>query len=100
MNENSSKRSIDPNMMQYQASLNFEAQKADKLKEFKDRVAPFAMVSTFEEAKELAKKILPTANEINRFYVGDAKCMIVNRNDLLRISIDSATEFICYDFEK
>ena len=100
MNENSSKHTINPAMMQYQANLKQEVQKTDKLKEFMKRVEPFKTVSSFDEAKDLAKRILPTANEVNRFYVGDTTCIIVNREDLLRISIDTAEEFICYDFAK
>ena len=71
---------------------------AERIKEFKERIAPFEAVSTLEEAKELAAKVLPTANEVNRFYVGDAKCVIINREDMLRISIDTADEFLSYDF--
>ena len=100
MNENASKHSINPAMMQYQANLNQEMQKADKLKEFMKRVEPFKIISSFDEAKDLAKRILPTANEINRFYVGNSTCIVVNREDLLRISIDTAEEFICYDFTR
>ena len=89
---------LNSSIANYNAIIQIEKQKKDKLDSFKKRIEPFQMVSTLEEAKELADKILPTSNEINRFYVGDAKCTIVNRVDLLRISIDSPEEYICYDF--
>ena len=89
---------LNPSLAQYDAVLKLEQQKADKVNSFKERIAPFEAISTLEEAKELAAKVLPTANEVNKFYVGDAKCVVVNREDMLRISIDTADEFICYDF--
>lgn len=89
---------LNPSLAQYDAVLKLEAQKTDKIKEFKERIAPFENISSLAEAKELANKVLPTANEVNRFYVGDAKCVVINREDMLRISIDTADEFLCYDF--
>lgn len=89
---------FNPNIVQYNAILNQEIQKANKIKDFKERIAAFENITTIEEAKALATKILPTANEINRFYISDAKCVVINRDDLLRISIDTNEEFICYNF--
>lgn len=96
--DNSSKH-LQASMLQYQAVSDFEKSNSDKFNEFKERILPFTKIKSLSEAKELAKKILPTANEINRFYVGDAKCIIVNKKDLFRISIDTATEYLCYNFQ-
>ena len=89
---------MNPALIQYNAVVSTESANSDKLSEFKTRIAPFEKVETLAEAKELAAKILPTANELNKFYIGDAKCTVVNRSDMLRICIDSADEFLCYDF--
>ena len=88
---------LNSNFMQYNAALDFEIQNANKINAFKERFAQFEKISTLEEAKALAARILPTANEITSFYVGNAKCVVVNRKNMLRISIDTAKEFICYD---
>ena len=85
-------------LLQYNSVLQYEQQKVEKVNVLKERIAQFSTVSTLKDAKELAKKILPTAKEVSRFYVGDAMCVVVNRSGMLRISIDTAYEFICYDF--
>ena len=84
---------------QYEAIRQIEVSNLNKYEEFKSRMKEFDTVHTLEEAKELALKILPTSNELTRFNVGNAKCTIVNRADLLRISLDSNSEFISYNFE-
>ena len=70
----------------------------NKTLEFKERLKQFDEVESLEEALELAKKILPVKNEITRFNVGEGKCTIVNRKDNFRISLDTETEFVSYDF--
>ena len=87
---------MEYNQMEIMAKL--ESQNADKYKKFMERVDEFKNVTTLEEAHELAKKILPTSQEVSSFYVGNAKCVVVNTKDKLRISIDSDKEFISYDF--
>lgn len=89
---------LNPSIEQYNAILRMEVQKAEKVNSFKERIAPFKTVATLREAKDLAAKILPTANEVNMFYVGDAKCIVINKEEMLRISIDTTNEFFCYDF--
>ena len=89
---------LNPSLANYDAIMQLEKQKKEKLNSFKERIESFKLVSTLEEAKKLAEKILPTVNEINRFYVGDAKCTIINRVDRLRICVDTNEEFFCYDF--
>ena len=84
---------------QYEAIRQIEVSNLHKYEEFKARMKAFENVHTLEEAKAVALKILPTSNELTRFNVGNAKCTIVNRTDLLRISLDSNSEFISYNFE-
>lgn len=83
---------------QMNAVLQIEIQNKEKYEKFKSRLAAFQEVSTLEEAKELAQKILPVAKEVNRFRVGNAKCTVILKKDMLRISVDTPEEFISYDF--
>lgn len=87
---------MDYNQMDLMNQL--EKQNAEKYKNFLKRISEFKNITTLEEARELAKKILPTSQELSRFFVGNAKCVILNTKDKLRISVDSAEEFISYDF--
>ena len=84
---------------QMEAMLSVEKQGQEKYEKFKERVEAFAEIETIEEAKALAAKIMPVPNEVNRFRIGNARCVVINRSDLFRISIDTQDEFICYDFE-
>ena len=94
-------------MENYNPQMNYEQmemmnkvqnQSTAKVKEFKTRLEAFNNVSTLDEAKELAKNIMPVSLDINHFRIGDAKCVIINKPDIFRISIDTAEEFISYDF--
>lgn len=98
MEEKKTTKSLNPLLMQYQAVSGFESKKSNKVSEFIERISNFRNVQTLSEAKELAAKIMPTANEVNRFYIENAKCVIINKDDMLRISLDTAEEFISYDF--
>ena len=70
----------------------------EKVNNFKERLKSFEEVKSLEEAKALAAKIMPVSGEFNKFSIGDAKCTIINKKDLFRISVDSEQEFIVYDF--
>lgn len=83
---------------QYSIAQQQSMQDKEKAEELKARLLPFANVKSLAEAQELAKEILPTKQDYTSFYVGNAKCSVVNIPDLFRISIDTADEFICYDF--
>ena len=74
---------------QYDAQRQIELANKEKYNKFKERIQQFSNISTLEEAKELANKILPTAKEINRFSIGSAKCVIINKEDNFRISVDT-----------
>ena len=71
---------------------------AEKEQEFKARLKAFENVTTLEEAKALAKTTLPVSQEINHFRVGNAKCVVVNRDNLFRVCVDTEEEFLSYDF--
>ncbi|MBQ4115159.1 hypothetical protein IJD34_07115 [bacterium] len=85
---------------QMEAMFKIEQQNKSKFEDFKTRIKEFETVSTIEEAKTLAEKILPIANEKNIFRIGSAKCTIINNDDIFRICVDSPEEFIAYDFAK
>ena len=89
---------MDLTYMQYTVAVDTEALNKKKIEEFKERISRFADVDTVEAAKALAKEILPTANEMNILTVGNAKCYVVDRPDVYRITLDSPSECICYDF--
>ena len=86
------------NYTQQEVMAQIERQNAEKYKNLVERVSEFENISTLEEAKELAKKILPTSQEMSRFTVGKSNCVVINTKEHFRISIDSPEEFISYDF--
>lgn len=85
-------------LKQYQFEVDTSFDNVKKYNEFKDRITKFEEIKTLDEAKSLASEILPVANEINVFNIGSAKCYVINREDNLRITLDSINEFISYDF--
>ena len=87
---------MEYNQMEVMSML--EKQNSEKYQAFIERVREFDNVTTLEDAKELAKKVLPTNQELSKFYVGNAKCVVLNTKDKLRITVDSEKEFISYDF--
>ena len=78
--------------------VNIFKEREEKYLQFKERISKFENIVTLDEARSLAKQILPTAQELSQFRVGVAVCTVVNKNDMVRISLDSDKEFICYDF--
>lgn len=87
------------NYNQMEVMQNLEIQNKEKAEKFKNRLKAFAELKTIEDAKMLAKKILPIANEMTRFKVGNARCVVISRDDLFRISVDTNDEVIVYNFE-
>lgn len=85
-------------LKQYDLSIENILINDSKYVEFKKRIKRFKDVQTLDEAKQLAIEILPVANEINMFSVGSGKCYVINREDNFRITLESANEFISYDF--
>ena len=83
---------------QYIAFQKMGIENKEKYENLLARLDVFKDVKTLSEAQELASKHFPTNQEITRFYIGNAKCVVVNKPELLRICVDSSEEFICYDF--
>ena len=70
----------------------------EKIEQFKQRLDAFRKVSTLKDAKELLAKTMPIKLDRTTFYVGKAKCIIINNENQLRICFDSPDEFISFDF--
>lgn len=83
---------------QYNSVQAMAIEEQEKSKQFLERIEPFSTVETLDEARELAEKILPSKEGLTSFFVGNIKCTIVNKKDMLRISVDSPEMFTCYDF--
>lgn len=81
-----------------EAMMNISKQNEEKIELFKKRISQFQNIKTLQEAKILSEKILPVAKEVNKFNVGNAVCTIVNKPNLFRISLNSDSEFISYNF--
>ena len=81
-----------------EAMLNIEKQNQEKLNNLKQRVEKFKDIETLEEAKNILAENFRVENELEVFNIANSKCTIVNRDDLLRISLDTPEEFISYDF--
>ena len=83
---------------QYEVMKQAGQQNKEKYEKFIERIKLFEKVNTLIDAKELAKKILPTAKEVSEFKIGSAKCTIINKEDCFRICVQAPHEFISYDF--
>ena len=70
----------------------------DKLEAFKKRLDAFKNVHNLSDAKALLDKTMPVMLERTVFYIGDAKCVIINLPRQLRISLKTQTECIIYHF--
>ena len=83
---------------QYTVLQDIEKQNAEKYEKFKARIKQFDEITTLEDAKKLSEKILPITGDKSSFRVGNAKCTIINNDELFRICVDTSEEFICYNF--
>ncbi len=88
----------ETNYNKYLIAKNIEEKNIQKYENFKERIKCFQKVNTLQEAKELAKKILPTANEINIIRIGNAKCTIINNEKEFNINVETVDEYISYNF--
>lgn len=70
----------------------------EKVKALKSRVEKFSDTETLDDAKALLQQYFRADKEFQEFGVAGVRCVIVNREDVVRISYDSPTEYICYDF--
>ena len=74
------------------------ANEEDRIEKFKERLEAFKHVHTLKEARELLNKTMPIKLDRTTFYIGEAKCVIVNTDKRLRICFDTPKEFISFDF--
>ena len=95
-------RKYDPkeiNMYNTQNYQNSEKEnKNAKLEAFKQRLDAFKNVNTLAEAKELLNKSMPVCLERTVFYIGEAKCTIINNSKFLKIFLKTKNEIIGYHF--
>ena len=90
---------MEINKYQYYAlAQKLDLEDSVKANGLKERLRPFASVQTLKEAHELAEKIIPTKWPFMSFYVGNAKCSVLNKPDAFRVCVETSDEFICYDF--
>jgi len=58
----------------------------------------FEDIQTLDEAKSLCKELFDLKQEIITFVIGNAKCVVINKVNSFRISLDTVDSFVCYDF--
>ena len=73
-----------------------EKQNREKLEHLKEQLGELKKVNSLEGAKKIIKAM--KLGDRNVIFIGDAKCYISDNEDYLRITIDSPTEFISYNF--
>ena len=86
--------------MSYFTGMDSNAEKLEKMNDFKKRLSQFNDIKNVDEAKKLLNSIMPVTMERTVFFVGDAKCTIINKENLLKISYKSATDYIIFNFVK
>ena len=75
-----------------------KAKNKEKSNEFRKRFDAFENIETIDEAKEFLNKTMPVAGIKTAFTVGDAKVVILNTYDKLRITFSTQEEYISYNF--
>ncbi len=75
-------------------------QTSSKLVSFRKKLDAFKTVTSYEEAQDLLQKTIPVKLDRTTLYIGNAKCVIINTHNQVRISFDSPQEMISYDFVK
>ncbi len=109
MSEQINKYKIDVSQMKYNSQIagdygkNTEAQKKEDINKekedrFKQRLSEFSKINSLSEASDLVDKIMPVNLERTVFFIGSAKCTIIKKHNLVRISFNSKNEFISYKF--
>ena len=91
-------KSLNVAYLQYQNKMSQAESDKKKLEDFKKRISEFKTIRSLKEAKSFLDKNMPVSREITIFHVGEAKCTVLNKKNILKISLDTPTEFICYEF--
>lgn len=95
--ENTSKSNYKEIKMYYPEYFDQNNDK-EKLDLFKKRLEAFDNVRSLSDAKALLNKTMPVTLDRTVFYIGDAKCIIINLPKQLRICLKTPTEFLIYHF--
>lgn len=83
---------------QYTENMKTVSENKEKVDDLAKRVNMFKDIATYEDAIKMADEIMPTKSEITSFSSGGAKCTVVKKYNLLRITYETNEDFICYDF--
>lgn len=86
-------------MSEHEIRYKLQQQQTEKLQNLKERVMKFSDITTLEDAKLLASDSFRVSSEFTEFSISNAKCTIINKDKLFRISLNTPEEFISYDFE-
>lgn len=84
------------NELLFQSSV--KEQNKDKVEKFKQRLEEFKNVSTLDAAKTLAVRVMPVQSGRTVFQIGDAKCIVINTDKMLKITLKSNKEYINFKF--
>ena len=71
----------------------------EKETKIKNILNKFYKIKSLKEAKELVKNLFQTEKRLCRINAGTGECVIVNRENLVRITYNSPIEFISFNFQ-
>lgn len=72
----------------------------DRISEIKQKLKMLNKVTSIAEAKRITKTFMSFHENINHIKIGDAKCLIISRQNLFRICFQDKEDFICYNVIK
>ena len=86
--------------MSQEMRFKIEQQNKERIENLKKRILEFEKLSEIPEVKEfLANNFKNTdGQEVTEFNLGESKCVIINRDNFVRITLDTPEECISYDF--
>lgn len=84
--------------LQEEVKAQIVQQNQEKMDNLRARVKHFEVFTDLQDARAYAIENFRLNTDYQEFSVGNVKCTIVNKEDRLRISYDSSSEFISYDF--
>ena len=71
----------------------------EKETKIKNILNKFYNIKSLKEAKELIKNLFHTEKRLCKINAGNGECIIVNRENLVRITYNSPLEFISFNFQ-
>ncbi|MCQ2753782.1 MAG: hypothetical protein MJ231_01910 [bacterium] len=72
----------------------------DRVLEIKNKLKMLDNITSISEAKKITQTFMYFHENVNHIKVGDAKCLIISRDDLFRICFEYKQDFICYNIIK